>query len=325
MKRRDLFVLIACAAAFPPLAATAQLARPVIGILDSGSAAEFGPGAAAFRDGLSEAGFTDGRNITIETRWAEGRYDRLPLLATELVRMRVAVLAATGITAALASQKATATIPVVFHTGGDPVKAGLVASLSHPGGNVTGVVSLGKILLPKQLELLRELVPTMRSVGFVANPKNGVLKSDTDSVQEAARLKSVQAAVVLAGDDGEIDTAFAHLRERQIGALLVQPDPFLDGRLGRIAALARRYSVPTIAAYPEFAVSGGLISYGNSPTAAYRLMAAYIARILKGEKPAEMPVQQSVKVKMIVNLKTAADLGLNVPQSLLARADEVIE
>src|SRR4051794_13844467 len=287
MKRRDLLMLIACAAAFPPLAAAAQLARPVIGILDSGSAAEFGPGAAAFRDGLREAGFTDGRNITIETRWAEGRYDRLTLLATELVRMPVAVVAATGITAALASQKATATIPVVFHTGGDPVKAGLVASLSHPGGNVTGVVSLGKILLPKQLELLSELVPTMRSVGFLANPKNGVLKSDTDNVQEAARSKSVHAAVVLAGDDGEIDTAFAQLGERRIGALLVQPDPFLDGRLGRIAVLARRYSVPTIAAYPEFAVSGGLISYGNSPTAAYRLEAAYIARILKGEKPAE--------------------------------------
>src|SRR5437763_5078868 len=220
MRRREFIGIAAGGTAWPLFTRAQQKAMPVIGVLDSGSAAEFGPGAAAFREGLREAGLIEGRNITIETRWAEGHYDQLPLLATELVRMPVAVLAATGITAALASQEATATVPVVFHTGGDPIKAGLVASLSRPGANVTGVVSLGKILLPKQLELLRELVPTMRSVGFVANPKNGVLKSDTDSVQEAARLKSVQAAVVLAGDDGEIDTAFAHLRERQIGALL---------------------------------------------------------------------------------------------------------
>jgi len=323
--RRDLVTLLAGASCTWPRAAAAQSVLPTIGILDSGSAAQFGPAAAAFREALGDAGFIEGRNIAIETRWAEGRYDRLHLLATELVHIPVTVLAATGITAALASQKATATIPVVFHTGGDPVKAGLVASLSRPGGNITGVVSLGKILLPKQLELLHELVPAAGSIGFLANPKNGVLKSDADSVQEAAHSKGVRTAVVLAGNDGEIDATFANLGERQIGALLVQPDPFLDGRLDKIAVLATRYSVPAIAAYPEFAGSGGLISYGNSPTAAYRLEATYIARILKGEKPAEMPVQQSVKLAMIVNLKTAKALRLTVPPSLLARADEVIE
>ncbi|HEY4471051.1 MAG TPA: ABC transporter substrate-binding protein [Stellaceae bacterium] len=325
MRRRTFVSTLIAVASVRPLAAAPQSAMLVVGLLDSGSAAEFGPAAAAFREGLREAGFIEGLNIAIETRWAEGRYDQLPLLATELVRLPVAVLAATGITAALASQRATAMVPVVFHTGGDPVQAGLVASLSRPGRNVTGVVSLGKILLPKQLELLHELVPNAHSIGFLANPKNGVLKSDTDSVREAALAKTVEAQLVLAGNDGEIDAAVAQLGERQIGALLVQPDPFLDGRLDRIAALATRHSVPAMAAYPQFARSGGLISYGNSPTAAYRLEAAYIARILKGEKPADMPVQQSVKVEMIINLKTAKALGLTVPQALLARADEVIE
>src|SRR5437762_7132618 len=318
MRRREFIGIAAGGTAWPLFTRAQQKAMPVIGVLDSGSAAEFGPGAAAFREGLREAGLIEGRNITIETRWAEGHYDQLPLLATELVRMPVAVLAATGITAALASQEATATVPVVFHTGGDPIKAGLVASLSRPGANVTGVVSLGKILLPKQLELLHELAANARTIGFLANPKNGVLNSDTDSVREAAHSKAVHLRLVLAGNDGEIEAAFAQLGQQRIDSLLVQPDPFLDGRLDRIAALARRDSVPAIAAYPQFALSGGLISYGNSPSAAYRLQSAYIARILNGENPAEMPVQQSVKVQMIINLKTAKALGLTVPQSLLA-------
>jgi len=326
VRRREVIVLLGGAAVLPPLAGMAQQpAMPVVGLLDSGSAAEFGPAAAAFRQSLAEAGFVEGRSIRIETRWAEGHYDRLPLLAAELVRIPVAVLAATGVTAALASQKATATIPVVSHTGGDPVKAGLVASLSRPGGNMTCIVSLGKILLPKQLELLHELVPRADPIGFLANPKNGVLRSDIGAMQEAARAKSVRLQIVDAGDDPAINAAFAALDGRQIGALVVQPDPFLDGRLVQIAALAERHSVPVIAAYPQFAAAGGLISYGNSPTAAYHLEGGYIARILKGEKPADLPVQQSVKVQMIVNLKTAKALGHTVPPALLARADEVIE
>jgi putative ABC transport system substrate-binding protein len=326
MRRRDLLALIAAAAVLRPVAGTAQQkAMPVVGLLDSGSSQGFGPTAAAFRRGLAEAGFIEGRDILIETRWAEGHYDRLPALAAELVGIPVAVLAATGITAALASQKATATIPVVFHTGGDPVKAGLVASLGHPGGNVTGIVSLGKILVPKQFELLHELVPKADPIGFLVNPKNGVLQFDISNAQEAARTKGVRLEIVEAGNDREIEAAFAALGQRQIGALVIQPDPFLDGRLARIAVLAARHAVPAAAAYPQFAAAGGLITYGNSLPAAYRLEGDYVARLLKGEKPADLPVQQSVRVEMIVNLKTAKALGLTVPQALLARAEEVIE
>jgi putative ABC transport system substrate-binding protein len=274
---------------------------------------------------LGEAGFVEGRNVRIETRWTEGHYDRLPLLAAELVRIPMAVLAATGITAALAAKASTATIPVVFHTGGDPVEAGLVANLGRPGGNVTGVVSLGKVLLPKQFEVAHELAPKAGSIAFLVDPKNGVLQSDISSMQEAARAKGVPLQIVEAGNEREIDAAFATLFQRQPRALIIQPDPFLDNRREQIAAAAARHSVAAIAANPEFAVAGGLISYGDSLAAAYRLEGTYIARILKGEKPADMPVQQSVKVQMTVNLKTAEALGLTVPPSIVARADEVIE
>jgi ABC-type uncharacterized transport system substrate-binding protein len=248
-----------------------------------------------------------------------------PLLASELVRLPVAVLAATGVTAALAAKASTTTIPVVFHTGGDPVKAGLVASLGRPGGNVTGVVSMGKMLLPKQFEVAHELAPTAGSIAFLVNPKNGVLRSDINSMQEAARGKGVPLQIVAAGDDREIDAAFAALVQRQPAALIIQPDPFLDNRREHIAELAARHSVAAIAANPEFAVAGGLISYGDSLAAAYRLEGNYVGRLLKGEKPGDLPVQQSVKVEMVVNLKTAKALGLSVPPSILARADEVIE
>ena len=277
------------------------------------------------REGLADAGFVDGRNVRIEYRSAEGHYDQLPALAAGLVRVPVAVLVATGITAALAAKKATATIPVVFHTGGDPVKAGLVASLNRPGGNVTGIVTLGKMLVPKQFELVHELVPKADPIGFLVNPKNGALQSDISDARAASRTKGVQLRIVEAADDRDLETAFAALAQRQIGALIVQPDPFLDGRHDRIAALAARHSVPMIAAYPQFAAAGGLITYGNSLAAAHRLEGIYAGRLLKGEKPADMPVQQSVSVKLVINLKTAKALGLMVPPSLLARADEVIE
>ena len=270
-------------------------------------------------------GFVEGRNVKIETRCAEGHYDRLPLLAGELLHLPVAVLAATGITAALAAKASTSTIPVVCHTGGDPVKAGLVASLGRPGGNVTGVVSMGKMLLPKQFEVAHELAPTAGSIAFLVNPKNGVLQSDIDSMQEAARIKEVPLQIVAAGDDREIDAAFAALVQRRPGVLIIQPDPFLDNQREHIAELAVRHSVAAIAANPEFAVAGGLISYGDSLAAAYRLESGYVARILNGETPADLPVQQSVKVELVINLKTANALGLTVPPLLLARADEVIE
>ncbi len=325
MRRRDFIALLGGAAVTWPLAARAQqTALPVVGLLDSASSPD-SPYVAAFRKGLTEAGFIEGRNVAIEYRWAEGHYDRLPGLAAELVRIPVAVLAATGVTAALAAKASTATIPVVFHTGGDPVKFGLVASLSRPGGNITGVVSLGKILLPKQFELLHELVPKADPVAFLVNPKNGVITSDTDSMRDAARTKAVQLEIVEAENDREIDAAFATLVQRKAGALVIQQDPFLDSRGKQIAILAARHAVPAVAAHPEFAAAGGLISYGNSYTDAYRLEGTYVGRILKGEKPADMPVQQSVKVEMVVNLKAAKSLGLTVPQVLLARADRVIE
>jgi ABC-type uncharacterized transport system substrate-binding protein len=324
MNRRDLIALLAVVALWPRDGA-AQPAIPVVGFLDSSSPEVFVPFVAAFREGLAEAGFIEGRNIVIEYRWAEGHYDRLPALAAELVRIPVSVLAATGVTAALAAKAATATIPIVFHTGGDPVEFGLVASLSHPGGNVTGVVSLGKIVIPKQFEILHELVPIADPIAFLVNPNNGVVQSDTSSMQEAARAKGVQLQIVEAANDREIDAAFAALSQRGTGALVVQVDPFLDGRRERITALAARHRVPAVGSHPEFAASGGLASYGNSLADAYRLEGNYVSRLLKGEQPADLPVQQSVKVELVVNLKIAKALGLTVPPWILARADEVIE
>jgi putative ABC transport system substrate-binding protein len=285
-------MLLGGAVALQPLAGRAQ--RPavlVIGFLDSSSANVFEPFVAAFRKGLSETGFVEGRNVRIEYRWAEGRYDRLPGLAAELVRIPVAVLAATGVTAAVAAKASTTTIPVVFHTGGDPVKFGLVASLNKPGGNVTGVVSLGKIVVPKQLEVLRELVPKAGVIAFLVNPDNAVAKSDTSNVREAAQTKGMRLEIVEARNNNEIDAAFATLLQRRAGALIVQVDPFLDGRREQITGLTARHAVPAVAAHPEFAAAGGLISYGTSLGDAYRLEGNYVGRILKGEKPTEMPVQ----------------------------------
>jgi putative tryptophan/tyrosine transport system substrate-binding protein len=326
MNRRGFIALLGGAALSSPIAAGAQqTTMPIVGFLDSSSAAVFVPYVAAFRNGLGEAGFIEGRNVAIEFRWAEGHYDRLPGLAAELVRLPVAVLVATGVTAALAAKAATATIPVVFQTGGDPVKFGLVAGISHPGGNVTGIVSLGKILVQKQFELLHELVPKADPIAYLVNPNNGVAKFDTNSVQEAAHTKGVPIEIVKAGNEREIDVAFAALAQRHVGALVIQVDPFLDGRREQIVALAARYAIAAIASHPEFPDAGGLLSYGTSLADAYRLEGIYSGRLLKGEKPAELPVQQSVKVEMVINLKTAHALGLPVPPALVTRADRVIE
>ena len=325
MRLIGLAVFLALSLALAPLAAEAQQAAiPVIGFLSSSSATDQRPFAAALGKGLEEIGFVEGRNVRIEYRWADGHYDRLAGLAAELVRIPVAVLAASGVTAALAAKASISTIPIVFHTGGDPVQSGLVASLGKPGGNVTGVVSLNKILVPKQLELLHELTRA-KAIAFLVNPNNGVVRSDTSSMREAAQNRGVELRVVEARNTTEIDTAFASLVQQRTRALIVQVDPFFDSQREQLAGLATRHAVPAMGAYPEFAAAGGLISYGNSLTGAYRLAGNYAGRILKGERPAELPVQQSVKVELVINLKTAKALGLTIPQTLLLRADHVIE
>ena len=326
MRRREFVALLGSAIVLRPRAIAAQAATmPVIGVLASNSAVDFEPFVPAFRMGFEQLGFDQGHTVRIEYRWADGHYERLPGLAAELVRIPVAVLVATGVTAALAAKKATTRIPVVFHTGGDPVRFGLVASLAKPGGNVTGVVSLNKVLVPKQLELLHELVPRADVIAFLVNPDNGVVKLDTNNMRSTAQAMELQLQILEARTPTEIDTAFASLVQRRAGALIVQVDPFLEGRYEQIAGLAARHAIPAMSAYPEFAAAGGLISYGTSRADAYGLVGSYAGRILKGTRPADLPVQQSVKVELVINLKSAKALGLTISPSLLARADQVIE
>jgi putative ABC transport system substrate-binding protein len=326
MRRRDFISLAGGAAAFWPVAAGAQqLAMPIIGYLDSSSADEYAPFLAAFRSGLTEAGFIEGRNVAIEYRWADARYDRLPALAAELVRIPVAVLVATGITAAVATKAATATIPIVFNTGGDPIRFGLVASLNRPGRNVTGVASLGKELVAKRFELLREMVPKADAIAFLVNPNNAVAELDTSDAQAAAATLGQKLIVLKASSKDDIDTAFSAIVEQRGGGLLQQVDPFLQSRRGQLVALAARYALPAIYERRDFAAAGGLMSYGTSLTDALRLVGNYTGRVLKGEKPADLPVQQAVKVELILKLRTAKALGLDVPMSMLMRVDEVIE
>ena len=298
MRRRDFITLAGGAAAYWPLAAGAQQpAMPIIGFLDSSSADEYAPFLAAFRSGLTEAGFIEGRNVAIEYRWADARYDRLPALAAELVRVPVAALVATGITAAVATKAATATIPIVFNTGGDPIRFGLVASLNRPGGNVTGVASLGKELVAKRFELLREMVPKADAIGFLVNPNNAVAELDTSDAQAAAATLGQKLIVLKASSKDDIDTAFSTLVEQRGGGLLQQVDPFLQSRRDQLVALAARHALPAIYERRDFAAEGGLMSYGTSLRDALRLVGNYTGRVLKGEKPADLPVQQAVKVE----------------------------
>jgi putative ABC transport system substrate-binding protein len=298
---------------------------PVIGVLDSRAPNDVPQVLAAFRQGLGEAGYVEGRNVAIEFRFAEYQMDRLPALAADLVRRRVAVIATMGTPAIPAAKAATTTIPIVFQAGIDPVEAGFVASLNRPGGNLTGVTALSRALLAKRLELLHELVPKANLIAFLVNPSAPGSEQDIKEVQASARALGLLIQVLNASSEREIDAAFATLVQQRITALVVGGDAFFTTRADQLVALAARHAVPTIYSRREVTVAGGLVSYDASLTDAYRLAGVYTGRILKGEKPADLPVQQATKVELIINLKTAKALGLTVPLALLTRADEVIE
>ena len=329
MRRRDFIkgIVGSAAVAARPFAARAQqAAMPVVGFLGTRSPDDSADLVAAFRAGLSETGFVEKRNVVIEFRWAEDQYGRLPMLAADLVAHQVAAIAATGGTpAGLAAQAATSKIPIIFLTGADPVQIGLVNSLNRPDGNLTGVAVLNTTLAPKQLELLRELAPKVTLVAFLTNPKNPITKSNTHDVQTAADTTGQQILVLSAGNDSDLDNAFAALVQQKAEALLVQADPLFNARADKIVALATRYAIPAIYQSRDFPAAGGLMSYGTNLADAYRLVGVYTGKILQGAKPTDLPVQQLVKVQLIINLRTAKALGLNVPNTLIGRADEVIE
>jgi putative tryptophan/tyrosine transport system substrate-binding protein len=299
---------------------------PVVGFLSSGSPNALVDLVGAFHLGLNEAGYVEHRNVGIEYRWAEGQYDRLPALAADLVRRQVTVIVTSGGTpSALAAKSATTTIPIVFSTASDPVAAGYIASLNRPGGNLTGITTLNVEVGPKRLELLRELVPTAATIALLINPTNPAAETELRDLQTPIRTLGLQLHVLRASSERTIDDAFAALVQLRAGGLLIGPDPFFNTRSEQLAVSALRNAVPAVYQYREFVLAGGLMSYGGNLTDQYRQIAAYVGRILKGEKPADMPVQQGTKIELFLNLKTAKALGLTVPISLLGRADEVIE
>jgi putative ABC transport system substrate-binding protein len=328
VKRRKFITLLGGAAAAWPLAARAQRpVIPMIGFLGAESRDQFEDRMRAFLKGLSETGYAEGQNVAIEFRWAEGRYDRLPELASDLVRRQVSVIVALGSApAALAAKVATGTIPIVFFTGGDPLQLGLVASLSRPGGNLTGVTSLNVEVGPKRVELMHQVVPTTPLMALLVNPTSPDLTEATiKDADAAARTLGLKIDVLHASTEGDFDTVFATLAQHRAGALVIGPDAFFISRGEQLGALALRYAVPAIFQYRPFAAAGGLMSYGSSIAESHRLAGAHTGRVLKGEKPADLPVHRVTKVEMILNLKTAKALGLTVPLPLLGRADEVIE
>ena len=327
MQRREFITLLGGAAATWPLVARAQQAgMPMVGFLGGGSPQSDAFRVAAIRQGLKEAGYVEGRNVAFEYRGAEDHNERLPELAAYLVRREVAVIVSmSGNTSAVAAKSATATIPVVFAIGGDPIKLGLVASLNRPGSNITGVSFLTNTLVAKQFEVLHETVPKTALIGFLVNPTNQNAEPDTKNVLAAAELVGQKMAIVEAQTDSELEAAFATLVQQRTGALVVEADPFFVNRSNKLVELTARQKVPAIYFLREFVVAGGLMSYGTSITEAFHLAGLYAGRILKGEKPADLPVQQSTKVELVINLKTAKALGLTVPPQIVARADDLIE
>jgi putative tryptophan/tyrosine transport system substrate-binding protein len=327
MRRRDFVTLLGTAAAWPLAARAQQAAMPVIGFLNGASHDVYVPFLTAFQQGLKEAGYVEGQNVTIEYRWAEGHYDRLPSLAADLVQHKVTVIAAGSTPAALAAKAATSTVPIVFTTGGDPIKLGLVPSLNRPGGNVTGSTQLSVEVGPKRLELARELFPGATTFALLVNPANPLTATVSKDLQAVADTLGVRLHVLHASTEADFEAAFATAAQLRAAALVISgADPVLGSHAAQLGALALRQSVPTIYQFREFAAAGGLMSYGGYTTDTYRLGGVYTGRILKGEKPADLPVVQfSTKVELILNLKTARALGITVPLPLSGRADEVIE
>jgi putative ABC transport system substrate-binding protein len=326
MRRREFITLLGGAAAWPLAVGAQQAAMPVIGFLGGGSPDAFAHVVNAFRQGLYETGFAEGQNVTIEYRWAEGQYDRLPALVADLIRQKSAVIVATGGDVGVrAAKKAATAIPIVFTSGSDPVAAGFVSSLNRPGGNVTGVSLFVSVLEGKKLELLRELVPMAAVIGFLVNPNNPRADVDTADMQAAARALGKLLLILKADGEHDFDAVFTNLAQQRVDALVVHTEPFFLSRRDHLVELAARHSIPTIYGLREFAAAGGLISYGTKLSDSYRQVGVYTGRILKGEKPADLPVMQPTKFEFVINLKAAKALGLTVPTSLLVRADEVIE
>jgi putative tryptophan/tyrosine transport system substrate-binding protein len=326
-RRREFITLLGGAAATWPLMVRAQApAMPLIGFLNGATAARYVSHTAAFHRGLSEAGYIEGRNVAIEYRWADDHYNRLPALAAELIQRQVSVIAATSTPAALAAKAATTTIPIVFEMGSDPVRLGLVNSLNRPGGNITGVTQLNWEVIPKRLELLHELLPTARVMALLVNPTNAVYaEMQSRAVLAAAHTLRLELRVLNASTEGDFDSVFANLVHLRADGLVIGGDVFFFSRIKQLAALAVQHAVPAVFQSREFVAAGGLLSYGSEVTDAYRLAGVYTGRVLKGEKPADLPVLQATKVELFINLKTAKALGITVPLPLSGRADEVIE
>jgi putative ABC transport system substrate-binding protein len=323
MNRREIIAGLSSAAAWPVAARAQQRAMPVIGFVNGGSSGGYAPYVAALRQGLKETGYVEGQNVAIEFRWADGRYDRVPAMAAELVRRQVALIVANA--PGVMAVKATTTIPIVFTAAIDPVKIGLVASLSRPGGNVTGVTTTASEVTPKRLELAHQLVPMATIIAVLVNPTYPNAETELRDLQAAARILGVQLHVLHASAERDFDTVFPTLVQLRAGALVIGNDAFFFSRSERLAALALRHAVPAIFQEAEFVAAGGLMSYGGSTLDIYRIAGTYTGRILKGERPADLPVQQATRFELVINLKTAKALGLTIPETLLATADEVIQ